>query len=448
MSVFTGLFLLAQLGLYISLFFEPGRPMLGYFIFDPLAQLFLGILTVLSFTTAFHSFKNLKTDTTRRFQNYNAALCGLIASITCAMMADNITVVWVFVEATTLTVSVLIYHERNKLTLEAVWKYIFVCSTGIAIAYMGILFLGLAMTEGASFDLSFHGMSKLIIESNPLYLKIAFVFVLIGYSSKMELFPMHTAGVDANSVAQPQIGAFISTAMVNLGFVAFFRIYKMMYNTAILPWMNNILILTGILSILVAAGYMLKARHTKRMLAYSTLDVMGIVAIAIGVGDTGLHAAILLLVVHSLTKSALFYQISQMFRIYHTYMLKEVGDYFRVNRWGSMVLITGLIGILAIPPSGLFRPEFMVFSALASADYWIVMVLMFLFLAFLVYAMATRMLHILFSLPIESHQEPAVVKTDISEIIIQMILLLGAMSLCFYEPGFIQDLIDKIVSMN
>jgi len=422
--------------------------MLGYFKFDPLSKIFLGLLTLLSITTAFHGFRNQKADSTRRFQNYHAALCGLIASLTLATMADNLTVVWVFVEATTLLVSVLIYHEKNKLTLEAVWKYIFVCSTGIAIAYMGILFLGLAMTEGTGFDLGFEGMSKLISASNPLYLKIAFVFVLLGYSSKMELFPMHTAGVDANSVAQPQISAFISTAMVNLGFVAFFRIYRMLYQTEILSWMNNILILTGILSILVAAGYMLKARHTKRMLAYSTLEIMGIVAIALGIGGAGVHAAILLLIVHSLTKAGLFYQLSQMFRIFHTYMLKEVGNYFQVNPLGSMVLITGLAGILAIPPSGLFRPEFMVFTELANRDYWLVMILMFVFLAFLVYGMAIRMMHVLFSPRIEGHQTLTLVKADIAEIIVQMILLVAAMSLCFYEPPFLERLIDQAVQMK
>lgn len=444
----TVAFLIVQTGLFISLFYEARELMLGYFIFDPLAKIFLGLLSILSITTAIHGFNNLKTDSTRRYQNYHAAFCGLVASITLATLADNLTVVWVFIEATTLLVSVLIYHEKNKLTLEAVWKYIFVCSTGIAIAYMGILFLGLAMTEGTGFDLGFEGMSRLLVSSNPLYLKIAFLFVLLGYSSKMELFPMHTAGVDANSVAQPQIAAFMSTAMVNLGFVAFFRIYKMLAITEIKPWMDHILILTGLLSILVAAGYMLKARHTKRMLAYSTLEIMGIVAIAIGIGGYGLHAAILLLVVHSLTKSGIFYQLSQMFRIFHTYKLKEVGDYFHHNPLGSMVLLVGLAGILAIPPSGLFRPEFMVFSQLASGNYWIVLGLMFFLMSFLVYGMATRMLHVLFSPRLEVFQPLTPVKANITEIFVQMSLLLMAMSLCFYEPVFLETLIDQAIQLK
>ncbi|MHC1706711.1 MAG: proton-conducting transporter membrane subunit [Bacteroidales bacterium] len=444
-SLFTVLFLIVQISLNIFAALEINTLQLEYFTFDSLGLIFLSILTVLSVTTVFHGFKNLKTDSTRRYQYYHASLTGLIASLSGALLASNVTLVWVFVEATTLTASVLIYHEKNKLTLEAAWKYVFVCSVGIALAYMGILFLGLALSGNAGFDMSFKGISGIISSSDPIYLKVAFLFILVGYGTKMELFPMHTAGVDANSVAHPQIGAFISTAMVNLGFVAFFRIYKILYQTNIQSWMSNVLLLTGILSILVAAGYMLKARHTKRMLAYSTLEIMGIVAIALGIGGIGFYAAILILIVHSLVKSALFYQLSQMFRIYHTYMIKEVGHYFRLNPAGSLVLIVGMVSILAIPPSGLFWPEFLVFSALASGGYWLVLLLIFFLLCFVVYAMSTRMMHILFSAPVNDPPEIKKVKADSSEISIQMLLLIAAMALCFYQPGFLKVLIQNSI---
>ena len=447
-GIITGLMILflgGQIMLTANAFRAIGSIQFGYFYIDALGLIFLTLLTVLSCTTVFHGLYNLRPDSTRRFQYYHAALAGLIASITAAMLASNITVTWVFVEATTLTASVLIYHEKNKLTLEAAWKYVFVCSTGIAIAYMGILFLGMAIQGKGSFDMSFEMMSRIVHTANPLYLKIAFLFVLVGYSTKMELFPMHTAGVDANSVAHPQIGAFISTAMVNLGFVAFFRVFKMFHHTSILPWMNNVLMLTGVLSVMVAAGYMLKARHTKRMLAYSTLEVMGIMAIALGVGGVGYYAAILILVVHSLTKSAMFYQLSQMFRTFHTYMLKEVGNYFHVNPAGALVLLLGMIGILAIPPSGLFWPEYLVFSALVAKGYWLVMLLTIFFLCFLVYGMATRMLHIFYSSPLEQHHEIKAVRPQPAEIVVQLLMLLTGMMLCFYQPEFLKNLITVAI---
>ncbi len=443
----TVLFMSVQCGFYVALLIHRVPYLTEYLVFDPLAIIFMGLLCVLSVTTMLHGFQNLKNDTTRRFRQYHAAFCGLVLSLNLALMANNITVVWVFAEATTLLVSVLIYHEKNKLTLEAVWKYIFVCSTGIAMAYMGILFLGLAMKGVPGFSHDFDRMAGLIAASNPLYLKIAFLFILIGYSTKMELFPMHTAGVDANSVAQPQVSAFISTAMVNLGFVAFFRIYRMMAGTEILPWMNHILIITGTLSVLVAAGYMLKARHTKRMLAYSTLEIMGLVAIGTGLGGAGLYAAILLLIVHSLTKAGLFYQLSQMFRLFHTYKLKEVGHYFDLNPAGSMVMVTGLAGILAIPPSGLFRPEYLIFNTLVISHHRVVFILVLLFLLFMLYAMATRMMHILFSPPVEGNITASPVKANLFEIGIQMVMILSAMMLCFYVPEFLSSLINEAIRM-
>lgn len=447
-TALTVVFLLAQAGLTGYSFQAMKTVQLQYFTFDALGIIFLTVLSFLSITTVIHGFKNLRADSTRRFQYYHTALIGLVASISGALLTNNITLVWVFVEATTLTASVLIYHEKNKLTLEAAWKYVFVCSTGIALAYMGILFLGLSMQGRGGFDMSFHGMAGVVKAANPIYLKIAFVFILVGYSTKMELFPMHTAGVDANSVAQPQIGAFISTAMVNLGFVAFFRIYILLFQTPIVTWMSHVLILTGLLSILVAGGYMLKARHTKRMLAYSTLEVMGLVAIAIGAGGIGYYAAILILLVHSVVKSSLFYQLSQVFRSLHTYMLKEVGNYFTLNPAGSLVLLIGMVCILAIPPSGLFWPEFLLFSTLAGKGYWVILVLILFLLCFIVYAMATRMLHILFSQPIEEHPEIKHLRPDYTEIGIQLIMLVAAMIFSFYQPDFVKTLIQEAVAFS
>ncbi len=444
-SVLMLAFLLNQSGLTAAAWLNPGMLLLQYFIFDPLAILFLSLLTVISFTTVIHGLVNLRSDSTRRYQYYQMALTGLIGSVTAATLANHLTVVWIFVEATTLCVSVLIYHEKNRLTLEAVWKYIFVCSVGIAIAYFGILFLGLGLREQAGFELTFREMSLILRDTNPLYLKIAFLFVLVGYSTKIELFPMHTAGVDANSVAQPQISAFISTAMVNLGFVAFYRVYLMFSQTGIAGWMNHVLILTGILSMLTAAGYMLKARHAKRMFAYSTLEIMGLMAIALGLGPGGHPAALLIMISHTLIKSGLFYQLSQFFRTWHSYKIKETGNYFVLNSSGGLVLMAGSMLILAIPPSGLFLPGWLVFASLAGNGQWVVICIVLTLLGFIVYGFSTRVLHMLFSAPVEGRIEPARYSGNWYETTIQWALLAMASLLCFYQPPFLVSLIHAAI---
>ena len=120
-------------------------------------------------------------------------------------------------------------------------------------------------------SLSFSSLAEIINQANPMYLKIAFLFVLIGFSTKMGLFPMHTVTIDAHSVAPPPISALISTTLMNVGFLAIFRVYTLFSSSPIFPFMNSVLIISGVLSLLVAAGYMLKAKHLKRMLAYQVL---------------------------------------------------------------------------------------------------------------------------------------------------------------------------------
>jgi hydrogenase-4 component F len=440
------MFVLVQWAFNGYVLLHAGETELGYFTYDPAGVLFLGLLTLVFTAAVIQGFPYFTNPLIKRFTYYYAALIGLIASITGAYLANDITLVWILVEATTLTASVLIYSERTLHALEATWKYIFICSTGIALAYMGILFVSLSMKGTGMPGLSFEGLASVAPTLNPIYLKIAFLFVLTGYSTKMELFPMHTVGIDANSVALPPVGALISTGLVNLGFLSIFRIYKALSGSPIFEWMNHVLIIAGVLSVLVAAGYMLKAKHTKRMLAYSTLENMGLVAIAVGIGGIGYYAAFLLLVLHSLTKSSLFFQVGQMGRVLGTFKLDDSGQYLKLFPTGAIALLIGMLAILAIPPSGLFVSEFLILKALVAGKSWFVLILVLILLCFVLYAMSTRILHLLFSLP----REHAGVHTGVVpgkwETISQFLFLLVVVGACFYQPPFLQDIINQIIA--
>jgi hydrogenase-4 component F len=364
-----------------------------------------------------------------------------------AYLANGMTVLWIFVEATTLAVAALIYHDRTEMALEATWKYVFICSTGIALAYLGILFLGFIYGREDAANLSFATLANIINQANPMYLKIAFIFVLVGFSTKMGLFPMHTVTIDAHSVAPPPISALISTTLMNVGFLAIFRVYTLFSLSSILPFMNHVLILSGILSVLIAAGYMLKAKHLKRMLAYSSLENMGLVAIAIGVGGVGYYAALLLLVLHSLTKSSLFYQMGQLSRVLHTFKLDDCGRYMKLYPAGALVLITGMICILAIPPSGLFITEFMIFKGMVFNGQWFVMFTVILLLCFVLYAMSTRIMHIVFSNPRNDNYQKMPGKIKPVETVSQFLFLGVVIVMCFYQPSFLVDLINRSISI-
>lgn len=422
------------------------RTELNYFSFDNTGLLLLTVLSVLMIPTVYHGFIYASGSETKRFNIYHAALIALITFMSGAYLANGMTVLWIFVEATTLAVAALIYHDRTEIALEATWKYVFICSTGIALAYLGILFLGFIYGREDASNLSFDSLSGIINQANPMYLKIAFIFVLVGFSTKMGLFPMHTVTIDAHSVAPPPISALISTTLMNVGFLAIFRVYSLFSSSAILGFMNNVLILSGVLSVLMAAGYMLKAKHLKRMLAYSSLENMGLVAIAVGAGGTGYYAALLLLVLHSLVKSGLFYQMGQLSRVLHTFKLDECGRYMKLYPAGALVLIAGMICILAIPPSGLFIAEFMIFKGLVFSGKWVVLIITILLLCFVIYAMSIRIMHIVFSEPRNLVENVQTVRVNPVETISQFIFFGAVIMICFYQPPFLSDLINQCIA--
>lgn len=417
-----------------------------WFTYDSTAVLLLSVLTLLSVPTIYHGFIYTRDDTLKRYNIYHSGLIALMIFMAGAYLANTMTVMWIFVEATTLAVAVLIYHDRTEMSLEATWKYLFVCSTGIAVAYLGILFLGFIYGRGDAPNLSFSSFSHLIGNANPLYLKIAFLFVVVGFSTKMGLFPMHTVTIDAHSVAPPPVSALISTTLMNVGFLAIYRVYTLFSGTPILPFMNNVLILAGVFSLLIAAGYMLKAKHLKRMLAYSSLENMGLVAIALGVGGYGYYAALLIIVLHSLAKSSMFYQMGQFSRVLHTFRLDESGRYMKLYPAGAMVLMTGMICILAIPPSGMFISEIMILRAMVVNGQWLVMALTVILLCCIIYAMSTRIMHVSFSSPRQESELPQPGMVSPVETVSQFILLALVIMICFWQPPFLVDLISNGIS--
>jgi len=442
--IITSGFALLQIGLAVYSWVNLNKTELSYFTFDSSGVLLLSVLSILIIPTVYHGFIYASSDDTKKFNIYHAALIALITFMSGAYLANGMTVLWIFVEATTLAVAALIYHDRTEMALEATWKYVFICSIGISLAYLGILFLGFIYGRPDAANLSFEALSGIINQANPMYLKIAFLFVLVGFSTKMGLFPMHTVTIDAHSVAPPPISALISTTLMNVGFLAIFRVYTLFSTSAIFAFMNDVLILSGVLSILIAAGYMLKAKHLKRMLAYSSLENMGLVAIAVGIGGVGYYAALFLIVLHSFTKSSLFYQMGQLSRVLHTFKLDECGNYMKLHPAGALVLMLGMISILAIPPSGLFVAEFMIFKGMVIEGRWLIMIITIILLCFVVYAMSTRFMHIIFSEP-RNNAVPVPDKISHFETVSQFILLGIVIIMCIYQPQAIVDMITSTI---
>src|SRR5258706_4080498 len=402
-------FLLTQLVITTYAFLHPGARDSVYFSFDSIGIILATVLSILSIATFYHSHLYMKRHptTVANESDYYASLILLITAMTGAYFTNHMGVLWAWLEATTLSVSVLIYHDRTATSLEATWKYVFICSIGISIAFIGILFLSIVATKGGLTDLYLPDLMAAAQDMDTTWLKIAFILLFTGFSAKLGIFPLYTVCVDAHTASPPPISAFISTSLMSVGFLGIFRMYSIIAQTDAHQWANRILMISGVISIGISAMQLLRVKHFKRMFAFSSLEQMGIVAMALAAGGIGYYAAILHIVLHSFGKASLFYQIGQVDNIYHSYWIKDVGGYMKINPLGAVVLLLLFIMITAIPPSGLFVSELMVFKALFTGHYYFVSILVLFLLSVIIYVVGRNFIQLLYSTDYEVRETDA-----------------------------------------
>jgi hydrogenase-4 component F len=418
---------------------------LGYFTSDALGILLLITLSIVCIPVLIHSYIYIKRHNEKPHAGsvYFGSLILLFTSISAAYMANHIAVNWIFAELTTLSASALIYHHRNKLALEGTWKYIFVCAISVTLIFIGILFLSLAQGTQMG-DLSFANLMKNSSRLNIFWLRLAFIFIFTGFTAKAGLVPMYTAGIDAKDKAPAPAGAILASLLMNMGFVGIFRTYKIIANTPLHHWANMVILISAILSIFVATVYMFKVMNIKRMLAYSGIEHMGIVMLGVVAGGIGYYAALLHIILHSFVKSALFLQFNQLYRVYQSKSIYYVGNYFKYNPAGALVLLLGFISITAMPPSGLFVSEFFIFRALFESKFIIILILALLLLTLIIYAFGKNILKILFTPPV-GFDETQVPHCNPWESLSQYFLLILAVWLGLNPPPvFIKLLHDAV----
>ena len=445
-NIFAGLFIATQVAalILVYVFDLHDAVMLSIFRADSLAVLFHALLTIVLGFTLLHSSSYLKAEnvTIGSYRAYYTLLMLLAVAIVCVYYSDNVAMTWVFLEATTICSAGIIYHREFEQSLEATWKYIFVCSTGIAMAYLGILLLSTVAHHGA---LDYSALKEVIAEGNPLYLKVAFLLIVVGYSCKMEIFPFYTVGIDANYAAPAPASAFISTALVNAGFLSIMRIYSLYATTEVFEWARHVLLLIGILSLAVGAMFLRRSNNYKRFLSYSTVENIGIVAIGMGIGGAALWAAVFHVISHTFVKSSMFYQVGIMRHIYDSYSINRIGNYMSINRVGAIGFIIGTLVLLAFPPSPLFISEVMIFSEIVSVGSWWLLVAMLILMCVVIYAIWSRTLRLGYHTnQDELHLSAVNRRLSYSA----AILLLVAIVLGLWQPDFLTEAIDKIVNIG
>ena len=441
--IFAAFYYLVQAGFAVAVIpFRIGEVESQFFTFDLLGAIFFVLMAVISAVAFVQSNFYLDRETLRQFKLYNISLMLLCVSATGVYFANNIAVTWIFLEATTLCTAGLVYHRRNTRSLEATWKYIFICSLGIAVAYLGILLLSTVTAGG---ELSYANLARTVASGNPLYLKIAFLFILVGYSCKMEVFPLYTIGVDANFAAPAPASAVISTVLVNAGFVSLFRVYRVAAASPVYEWFSHVLILAGLISLLIAGVSLRRTNNYKRFLAYSTVECMGLSVVGLGVGGIGIFAALLQVIAHALIKSGMFVQMAQVGKVYGTYRMNRIGGYIDVNRTGAVALLLGDMSLLAFPPSVLFVSEMMILRQVIESGRWWLLVLLALLLCFVMFSFCSRILKLCYK-PVGNPLPMPSLRIHLGLTWCGLLLIAGASVLGIVQPPFLIKFINAVIA--
>jgi Formate hydrogenlyase subunit 3/Multisubunit Na+/H+ antiporter, MnhD subunit len=445
-SIFVGL--LWTLGVYEYLHLNSTE--LTFFTTDSLGLILLLVLCFISGPVLFHGYryieKHTETETPRTRGLFFAAMVLLISACGIAYLSNHIAVTWIFVEITTLSASALIYHHRNIRALEGVWKYVFICAISITFIFIGILFLSLALKQAGVNDMSFESIRQHYNQLNLFWLKLSFLFIFTGFTAKLGLVPMYTAGIDAKDKAPAPAGALMSSVLMNVGFVSIYRMYSIMVLTPLHSWTNTVILISALLSIFVATVYMTRIKNIKRMFAYSSIEHMGLVMLGLAAGGVGAYAAILHIILHAMIKPALFLQYTQIYRVYQSKSVYDLGNYFKYNKTGAIVVLLAFFSTTAMPPSGLFMSEFLIFQALFQAHYILILLAVILLLTMIIWGFGSNIFKLLFTPPVD-FDENKVPYINPWESFSQFILLGVSVYLAYNPPVELVTLIQNAVKL-
>lgn len=420
----------------------------AYFQYDSLSVLLNALLSILLIPTIFHSnlyFKRHVNDV-KNESRFAATMIILATAISSVYFAENIVVMWVSIEATTLCMTFLIFHNRYETPLEAAWKYLFLSSVGIAIAFLGILILATQATSPEGANLSVSYLASVAPKMDPFFLKTAFVLILTGYSAKLNVFPFYAGTIDAKTVAPSPVNAIFSTAMLNAGFVAIFRVYTVINQTPLNSWAQNVFLVTGLISISLATIQLFRIKRYKRMFAFSSMEHVALILIAFSVGKVGYYAALLHLIFHTLIKGGLFFQFGQVRAFYHSGWIKDTGAYFKLNGTGALAFLLGIISITAIPPSGLFITEFLIFKALFASGYIATAIAVLIMLTIILYIIISKTMHLLFA-ELPENFKPEAVFANRFEPVSQFVLFFVVIYMGFNPPPILIELINQTIQL-
>jgi hydrogenase-4 component F len=370
----------------LSLLF--GRPRPGnYLLVDDLNGTFVVLTTFVSLTTSVFSASYIGHEleigrlTPPFVRFYHAMYQVLMFAMNLALVANNIGLMWVAIELATLTTVLMVGIYRTHEALEAAWKYFILGSVGIALALFGTILVYMAARPVIGEGPGAMVWTVLVARAgdfDPALLDLAFVFLLLGYGTKVGLAPLHAWLPDAHAEGPTPISAVLSGLLLNVALYALLRFKMLLAANAAALAPGPLMVTLGLLSLVFAAFMLYRRRDIKRLFAYSSIEHMGIITFAFGMGGPLANfAGLLHMTMHSLTKSAIFFAVGHVAQVKGTQRIADMGGLTETHPLLGWGLILGVVAIAGLPPLGIFTSEFLVVSSTFAREPWLALILVF-----------------------------------------------------------------------
>lgn len=421
----------------------------GFFYVDSLSIIVLDIIIILGFLVNIYSAGYLEEDLKQgkidqnRLRLYYILLYAFIFTMILALTVKNMGIMWIAIEATTLASAFLVGFYNNKESIEAAWKYVIICSVGIALAFLGIIFLHLS-SSGVLNEAQFLDWTALLKNAKALKsptLRLSFIFILVGFGTKAGLAPMHTWLPGAHSQAPSPISALLSGVLLNSAMYGIIRTMSIVNkNLNSSAFTGNLLMAIGLLSIGIAAILILTQKEYKSLLAYSSIEHMGIIAFALGIfTPASIFGALFHMINHSFTKSMLFFATGNILQKYHTGKISRIKGVLITLPISGTAFLLGLIAIAGTPPFSIFSSEFSIIVATFKNGNFFVGAVFILFLSIVFAGIVFNMFSMFYGKNTDQESTPG--ETNLPGSIAILLLLLLIFVTGFYLPLEIKELI-------
>jgi hydrogenase-4 component F len=355
---------------------------------------------------------------------------------------------WIAIEMTTLVSALLIIFYSNKASVEAAWKYVIISTVGITFALFGTILTYYAAVKilGETGDaLNWTALISVAGQFDPMIMKLAFIFILIGYGTKAGLAPMHTWLPDAYSESPTPVGALLSGTLVNCAMYGIIRFYSIATKSTGTEFTGNLLIIFGLMSLGIAVPFIILQEDYKRLLAYSSVEHMGIIALGIGFGGVfGIFGAILHMFNHAMTKSLMFFSVGNVFLKHGTKEINKVSGIGKTMPVTGAILLIGGLAITGSPPFSIFISEFTILSAGFFQGHIIASVLFLLFIIMIFAGFFYNLSKMIFGNP-----KPGITPGEVSRWTLgaMMVLVVFVIVLGVYIPHDFIEMINNVVKV-